>query len=141
MAVIKNKGLTKMMWFYSAASTLLTTNTFVKLSSGYIVSCVSTDTQILGVYTGPTIAAAVATATFIPVEVPIEKAVEWLVDVEAGTINVVTSVGLAYDLNDAGGINQGSTTYKPFIVTAVLNTNKGSASLGQVLGVIVPFLS
>jgi hypothetical protein len=133
MAAIKRDGKTKDMWFPKVASTAISANSFVKFDgSGHVTPCVSTDATILGVYEGPAIASSDATNSLIKITVPIERAVEWTVDVEAGTLTAA-SVGVTFDLQDATGVNQGGTSHNPVTCTAFLSASKGVFTFAPVL--------
>jgi hypothetical protein len=137
MAVRKRTGLTKNLPpLTPAASTLFTTNCFVKFDgSGNVTPSTSSDATILGVYTGPTFTSAGSGNAPILIEVPVEKAVEFTVDVEAGTVTAAM-VGTTVDLNDATGVNVGGTSHNPVTITEVVSTTGGASSLGQVAVVI-----
>lgn len=134
MAVVKRDGLTKMISFPLPASTAVVANSFVKFDgSGNVINSVSTDATILGVYNGPAIASSNTTITSILVEVPIEKAVEWTVDVTGGTL-VAGSVGNTFDLEDSADVNQGGTSHNCVRCTGFISASKG-------VFVIVPVLT
>jgi hypothetical protein len=136
MAVRRRTGLTKMMSFLPTASQAFTTNCFVKFdAAGNVEPSASTDATILGVYSGPTFTAASSNPAPITIEVPVEKAVEFTVDVEAGSI-AASQVGSTVDLNDSTGVNASGTSHNPVTITEVITTTGGANSLGQVAVVI-----
>jgi hypothetical protein len=134
MAVIRNTGLTKMMVFQVPASTAVSANSFVKFDgSGNVINSVSGDATVLGVYNGPAISNSQnAAAAPILVEVPIEKAVEFVVDVENGSATQAL-VGTTCDLNDATGINVSGTSHNAVTITRFISATKVAVVLKAVL--------
>lgn len=121
------------MPFPIPASTAIAANSFVKFDgSGNVINCVSSDATILGVYNGPAIASTNTTITSILVEVPIEKGVEWAVDVTGGTL-AAASVGNTFDLQDNANVNQGGTSHNPVRCTRFISSTKGAFVFAAVL--------
>ena len=123
-----------MMYFQVPASTAISANSFVKFDgSGNVINCVSTDATVLGVYNGPAITSSQnSAATPILIEVPIEKAVEFVVDVEAGTATQ-SLVGTTCDLNDATGVNVGGTSHNAVTISRFISATKVAVVLKAVL--------
>lgn len=65
-----------------------------------------------------------ATARKVPVEVPVERYVEWLGDVTSGL--VAADVGLEVDLTDSLTINRGASSVDVAMVKDVISTTKGT---------------
>jgi hypothetical protein len=128
MSVILKRGKTKMIDFPMTPSTALTADTFVKLSSGKIVACVAGDAalDIVGV-NRKTIAATdadYASDRMIQIEVPVERHVEYTIDVGTGTI-AATDLNTEYDLAAAGTIDQSATTDKVAKLIKFVSSTKG----------------
>lgn len=121
------------MPFPIPASTAIAANSFVKFDgSGNVINSVSSDATILGVYTGPAIASSNTTITSILVEIPVEKGVEWLVDVTGGTL-AAGSVGNTFDLQDNADVNQGGTSHNVVRCTRFISATKGAFVFASVL--------
>lgn len=135
MAAIRKSGLTKEIYFPKAASTAFTLNCFVKFdASGHVIPSVSTDATILGVCL-KTIASTdsdYASNTLIPIEVPVEKAVEWIVPVETGTATAAL-VGTQCDLNDSLGVNVNGTSHNPVYITQFISATSVAVVFAAVL--------
>lgn len=122
--VTRARGRTKIMWFAKTASTALAANVFVDMTSGYVTLCASdTAEYILGV-TRDSHAAADTTVDLIPIEVPIEKFVEWELDVyDSGLTQAI--VGTHVDIHTDGGQLLASTsTDKSVLVTKYVSATK-----------------
>ena len=127
MAFIRKKGKTKIMWLPVTTSTAITINYLVAFSSGYLIAATSTTapSAIAGVLR-KTIAATdsdYATARLVPVEVPVEKNVEWEADVTSAL--AATSVGAFFDITNGGYVATTATTYDPVQCTKYISATKG----------------
>lgn len=125
MAFVRNTGLTKVMYFPKTASTAIPLGAAVVLSSGQVALATSGTANILGVSLRAVVAADTdyASTTLIPIEVPVEKAVEWLVPVSTGSATAA-SVGVTYDLTDSAGINVSSTSQNAVVVTRFISATQ-----------------
>lgn len=128
MAFKKYRGKTKTMWLPVTVSTTFTAGDIVSFSSGYLIKATSSTAALshVGVIK-KTIAATdadYATARLVPVEVPVEKDVEWLAPVTSGL--VAADVGLLVDLTDAGTINRAASTYDVAMVKSVITSTSGT---------------
>jgi len=125
MAFIRNTGKTKEVYFPKTASTALALGDAVVLSSGQIVKATSSTANILGICKRAVVStdSDYASTTLIPIEVPVEKSVEWLVPVSTGSATA-TSVGVTYDLTDSAGINVNSTSQNAVIVTRFISATQ-----------------
>lgn len=127
MAFKRYRGKTKIIFVPVTVSTAFTEGDIVSYSSGYVIPATSTTAALshVGVIR-KTIAATdddYATARKVPVEVPVEKNVEWLAPVTSGL--VAADVGLLVDLTDAGTINRGASTYDVAQVREVITSTQG----------------
>jgi hypothetical protein len=122
---IRNTGKTKEIYFPKTASTALALGDAVVLSSGQIVKATSGTANILGICKRAVVStdSDYASTTLIPIEVPIEKGVEWLVPVSTGSA-AATSVGVTYDLTDSAGINVNSTSQNAVVVTRFISATQ-----------------
>lgn len=131
MAFIRRSGKTKVMWLPVTVSTAIGEGNLVAWSSGFLVPATNTANpyDIVGVCR-KAIAATdsdYATARLIPVEVPIEKNVVWLADVDVGTL-VATSRGLYFDLDtadDGSGVDQTASALDVAQCTKFISGTKG----------------
>jgi hypothetical protein len=126
MAFIRNTGLTKTMYFPKAASTAITLGAALKFDgSGNVTPSTSSDATVLGISQRAVASTDTdyASNTLIPVEVPVEKGVEFLALVETGTATAA-NVGLTYDLNDSLGVNLNGTSHNAFTVTRFISATQ-----------------
>ena len=125
MAFKRDQGKTKLMYFPKTASTALSADSLVVLSSGYLVAATSSSTKILGVLRKAVASTDTdyASTTLVPVEVPIELYVTWYADITATF--TAAQVGVACDLTDALTVNTGGTTHHVVTPTALISTTKG----------------
>jgi len=133
MAFVRKKGKTAIKWCPVAASTCSTAvkGALMCYSGGYIIPTTNTTapSAVAGVLLKDiaTTDADYATARMVPVEVPIEKGVEWECAVSAGTL-AATSVGAFFDLgtDDLGiTVAQNGTTYDVVKCTKYISATKG----------------
>lgn len=140
MAFTKYRGKTKTVWLPVTVSTAFTKGDIVSFSSGYLIKATSATTALshAGVIK-KTIASTdsdYATARLVPVEVPVEKNVEWLAPVTSGL--VAADVGLLVDLTDAGTINRAASTIDAAQVKSVISSTSGTfiLNLGGSTGMV-----
>lgn len=121
------KGKTKTAWLPVTVSTAFTKGDIVSFSSGELIPATSSTTALshIGVIK-KTIAATdddYAVARLVPVEVPVEKNVEWL----APTSSLVAAdIGLLVDLTDAGTVNRGASSVDAAQVKSVISSTQGT---------------
>lgn len=127
MAFFRKKGKTKTIWLGVTTSTVFTKGDIVSESSGLLIRATSATTALshMGVIKKTILAtdSDYATARLVPVEVPVEKNVEWQGDVTSGL--VATDVGLEVDLTDAQNINRAASSVKVAMVRAVVSSTVG----------------
>lgn len=140
MAFLRYRGKTKTRWLPVTPSTAFTKGDIVSYSSGYLIRATSSTTALshCGVIK-KTIASTdsdYATARLVPVEIPLEKDVEWLAPVTSGL--VAADVGLLVDLTDAGTINRGASTIDAAQVASVISSTQGTfiLNLGGATGMV-----
>jgi len=125
MTIKRLAGKTKIMYFLNATSTAFSADSFVTFDgSGAITPATSSSTKILGVYRGAAItsaSAAYTTAAWQPVEVPVEKYVEWECTCTGGATN---KVGVSVDLTDASTVAVGSSTHHVVTVSKYISSTK-----------------
>lgn len=132
MAFTRKRGKTKLMWLPITTSTVIKKGSLVAFSSGKLIAATNTEKchNIVGVFTGPTVAstdANYASDRLVPIEVPVEKNVEWEADVTDGTL-AATSVGLYFDLataDDGSGVDQGASAENVAFCTKYISATKG----------------
>lgn len=116
-----------MIWLPVTASTVLSKDSIVSESSGYLIAATSSTTALSHI--GVTPKAVVATdadyavARLHPVIVPVEKNVEWLGDVTSGL--VAADVGLLVDLTNSTTIDRSASTIDAAMVRKVITSTKG----------------
>lgn len=125
MAFKRDQGKTKLMYFPKTASTTLSADSLVILTSGQLVAATSSSSKLAGV-----LRKAIASTdsdytstTLVPVEVPIEMNVTWLADFTASF--TAAQVGVACDLTDQNNVNTGGTSHKVVTPTAFISATKG----------------
>jgi len=140
MAFTRHKGKTKTIYVPVTTSTVFAKGDLVSYSSGYIIKATSSTTALshVGVIK-KTIAATdadYATVRKVPVEVPLEKNVEWIADVTSGL--VASDVGLLVDLTDAATIDRAASTVDAAQVRSVISSTKGTfvLNLGGATGMV-----
>jgi len=129
---IRRKGKTVTRWFPVAASAgAMAAGSLVAFSSGTLVLATNTvdSFYIVGVLRKAVTTADddYATARLLPVEVPVEKYVEWEVDVKVGTL-VASSVGLYFDLttaDDGSGVDQSASALDICWCVGYISATKG----------------
>lgn len=131
MAFIRKRGKTKLMWLPITPSVAFTEGGLVEFSSGKLIKATNTAKchNMVGVI-HKTIASTdsdYASDRAVPVEVPVEKYVEWEASVTDGAL-VATSVGLYFDLStdDLGlGVDQGASAENVAFCTKFISATKG----------------
>jgi hypothetical protein len=127
MAFIRHKGKTVTRWLPVTTSTTFTKGDIVSWSSALLIK--ATSSTAANTHVGvikKTIAATdadYAVARLVPVEVPLEKMVEWRGPVTSGL--VAADISLWVDLTDAGTINRGASTYDAAQVKSVISATEG----------------
>lgn len=119
MAFKRAAGKTKTMYFPKKASTAFADGALVIFDgSGFIDVAISTSAQVIGVIR-KTIASTdsdYASATLVPVQVPIELYVEWAALTASA---VAADVGAQVDLTDSVTVNRGATSHKVVTIVGV----------------------
>lgn len=131
MAFRVYRGKTKIMWLPVTPSTAITKGAIVSWSSGKLIAATSSTTALshAGVI-AKTIAstdADYANDRLVPVEVPLDKNVEWTADFT--TTLLATDVGAEVDLTDSLTVNRGASSIDACIITAYLSATLGRVTL------------
>lgn len=132
MAFTRKKGKTKLMWLPMTASTVAVDGSLVELTSGQLTIATNTSKahNIVGVIRKTIVSTDADYATagrLVPVEVPVEKYVEWEAPVAVGTL-AATSVGAYFDLgtDDLGAsVDQSASAENIVFCTKYLSATKG----------------
>ncbi len=129
MAFIKKSGKTKIMYFPIAASVAIGKGAAVALSSGTIIAALNNSAtyDCVGVLVKAraTTDADYAVAKMVAVEVPVEKYVEWEVDVNSTLATTDVGLYLDFTTNDTGlSVDHGVSTLDHFFVTKFISTTK-----------------
>jgi len=126
MAFKKYRGKTVTRWLPVTTSTTFTAGDIVAWSSALLIK--ATTSTAANTHVGvikKTIAATdsdYATARLVPVDVPVDKMVEW----RAPSASLVaTDISLWCDLTDAGTVNRGASTYDAVQVKGVISATEG----------------
>jgi len=109
-----------MMYFPKTASTALSIDSLVTLSSGQLVAATSSSTKVLGVLRRASVStdSDYTSTTMLPVEVPLDNTVVW----EALTASAVAGdVGANVDLTDALTVNRGGTSHKVVLISGFIS--------------------
>ena len=128
MAFIKHKGKTVTRWLPVTASTAITKGSIVAWSSGLLIAATSSTAAkdhvgVLKRTIASTDADYAVSGRLVPVEVPVERFVEWRGAVTSGL--VAADIGLWVDLTNALTINRGASTYDAAQVKKVISTTEG----------------
>ena len=131
MAFKRFKGKTKVIYLPVKVSQAFTAGAIVSIGTGgdagTVIPATSSTTALshIGVIVKDIAStdSDYATARKVPIEVPVERNVEWLGDVTSGL--VAADIGLEVDLTDSLTINRGATSVKVAMVTGVISTTKG----------------
>ena len=103
MAFVRHKGKTKIMYFKGDTAEEIRAGALVMLNDSASLSRVrndSTNDKIIGVARRND---TVTDSALVPVEVPVESAVEWLIDVDSDAGAVDSSVGRFVTVDTEGG--------------------------------------
>lgn len=126
MAFTRFKGKTVTRWLPVTTSTTFTKGDIVAWSSGLLIK--ATTTSAAKTHVGvikKTIAATdsdYATARLVPVEVPMEKMVQWRAP---GTALVATENGTWMDLTGPGTVDRSGSTYDAVQQTGIISATEG----------------
>jgi len=129
MAFTRKKGKTKIMWFPVTVSTAIGVDHLVAWNNaaGTLIEATSSTAvyYIVGVLRKAIAAtdADYAVARLVPVEVPVEKYVEWEADVTSGLLS--TSPGVYYDITDGDHVATTATDYDVVQCTKYISATKG----------------
>ena len=127
MAFRRHKGKTVTRWLPVTTSTAFTKGAIVGWSSGLLIPATSSTAAKTHVgVIKKTIAstdADYAVARLVPVEVPIERMVEWEADVTSGL--VAADIGLWVDATDSLTLNRGASSVDVAQVKSVISSTKG----------------
>lgn len=126
MAFTRFKGKTVTRWLPVTTSTTFTKGDIVAWSSGLLIK--ATTTSAAKTHVGvikKTIAATdadYATSRLVPVEVPLDKMVEWR---STGTALVASENGLWMDLTSAGAVDRAGSTYDAVQQKGIISSTEG----------------
>jgi hypothetical protein len=120
-SIIQASGAVKCRAFPKTASTAITANYVLMLTSGKLVDWASNALVLAGISTRAVVAADddYALANEIPV-VSLRPDATYLMTTSSAV--AATHVGNAYDLSDGGTLNLSGTTYKQFVVEKVISS-------------------
>lgn len=129
MAAIRHeRGKTKNILMSVTPSTAFSADSLVKFSSGKLVPCVAGDAAIdvVGVIRKAIVStdSDYASDREVPIEVPVEKHVEYELEVGTGAI-AATDKGTEYDLAGPTTVDQSATTDKVVKLIRFKTTTKG----------------
>jgi len=126
MAFKAVKGKWGLRWYGKTTSTAFAANSLVSWSSGLLIPSTNATDQIAGIIRKAVAAtdSDYASATKMPVEVPLEQGCEVEADVTTGTL-VATSVGDYFDLTDASGVDQSASADDIVLCTGFISGTKG----------------
>lgn len=129
MAAIRHeRGKTKNILMSVTPSTAFSADSLVKFSSGKLVPCVAGDAAIdvVGIIRKAIVStdSDYASDREVPIEVPVEKHVEYELEVGTGAI-AATDKGTEYDLAGPTTVDQSATTDKVVKLIRFKTTTKG----------------
>lgn len=126
MAFTRHKGKTVTRWLPVTPSTTFTKGDIVAWATGKLIK--ATTTSAAKTHVGVIKKTIAATDTdyaldrFVPVEVPLEKMVEWR---STGVALVATENGLWMDLAAAGTVDRAGSTYDAVQQKGIISTTEG----------------
>lgn len=124
---LRYRGKTVTRWLPVTTSTAFSKGAIVGWSSGLLIPATSSTAAKTHVGVIKKAIASTdadyATARLVPVEVPLDKMVEWVADVTSGL--VAADIGLWVDLTDSLTINRGASSVDAAQVRGVISTTKG----------------
>lgn len=127
MAVIRAAGKVKTVLVPVTPSTAFTRDTLVKFASGKVTPSEAGDAAAItfGVirHTIASTDSDYASDRLIPIEVPVEKHVEYDVDVNSGL--VATDLGAEFDIAGAGTVDRAASTDDVFLCIKRFSATKG----------------
>ena len=138
-----HRGRTKFIWLPWTIGQTVTKGGLVALSSGQLVPAVAgtAGAAIVGVIPEAITSASdvYTTQGNVAVEVPIEKGVEWIVDVDSTHALVLTDIGSFFDLSSEAGytndtVDAGESTEDVFQCVGFISATKGIFVLNIGLG-------
>lgn len=126
--IFKKRGKTKTINLPVTPSQAFVTDSLVKFTSGKLVPCIAGDAAIdvVGIIRKAIVStdADYASDRLVPIEVPLEKHVEYELDIGTGTI-AATDLGTEYDLAGPVTVDQSATTDKVVKLVARISATKG----------------
>src|SRR3990167_1145270 len=123
---VRHRGKTKLMYFKGDTAVQVRVGSLVMLNDSASVSTVrndSTNDKIIGVARRSD---TTTDSALVPVEVPVESAVEWLIDVDTTGDANDTDVGRLVGVDTAGGTTAGDS--------AAVNLDIGDSSSATLAG-------
>lgn len=126
MAFLLYSGKVKRIWFLRPASQVFTKGDLVYVNpdnSGTVIPADSTSGRHVGVIakTVATTDTDYATSVLVPIDVPVERWVEWRVTAASA---VVADVLDEIDLTDAGTANRGASSKDALLVTRFISATE-----------------
>lgn len=123
------RGRWKIEWLPKKASTLLSNNVLVDLTSGFVVEASTgsgaSDQPLIGIHIGGTQAAADATTALVPVLVPGEPGAVARGLIDTGTPSATADIGKSFDISATGGVTFSTTTNEPVTFIKYLSATQG----------------
>lgn len=122
-------GRWKIVWLPKKASTLLSANVLVDLTSGFVVEASTgtgaSDQPLIGINVGGTQAAADATTALIPIAVPGEPGATAQLLIDTGTPSATADIGKSFDISATGGVTFSTTTNEPVTFIRYISATQG----------------
>lgn len=122
-------GKWKIMWFPKKASTLLSANVLVELTTGFAIEATTTaaaaDTPLVGINLGGTQAAADATTALIPIAVPQDLGATAQLLIDTGVPSATADLGKSFDISATGGVTFSTSTNNAVVFVKYLSATQG----------------
>lgn len=131
-------GRWKTVWFPHKASTLISSGVLVTVNAGYVEEATTTagqsDLPVLGIYEGPTVAAADATTALIAVQTPADAYCLARGLVDTGTPSATADLGKSFDISATNGVTFSTTTNEPVTFAKYISATEGLFVLCHLFG-------
>lgn len=122
-------GKWKIVQLPAAISTLMSANVLCMFNAGFIIEATTTagasDTPLVGIFLGPTVAAANATPGLVQIAVPAEPGATAQLLIDTGTPSATTDVGKSFDISATGGVTFSTTVNEPVTFWRYISATQG----------------
>ena len=122
-------GKWKIVQLPHKASTLLSANVLCTLNAGFVEEATTTagqsDLPLIGIFIGPTVAAADATTALVQIAVPAEPGATAQLLIDTGTPSATADLGKSFDISATGGVTFSTTTNEAVTFWRYISATQG----------------